>query len=111
LRVPVVLVVVLGMTYRYILLLLDAAHDMFVARRSRSVGRLPGADRRRLLAQSAGALLARSLQLSGEVFLAMQARGYRGEVFVLDDFVMRRRDWLVLASFVAAAAAAIWAGR
>ena len=31
-------------------------------------------------------LLSKSLQLSGEVFLAMQARGFRGEVFVLDDF-------------------------
>jgi cobalt ECF transporter T component CbiQ len=110
-RVPVVLVVVLGMTYRYILLLLDSAHDMFVARRSRSVGRLAGADRRRLLTQSAGVLLTKSLQLSGEVFLAMQARGYRGEVFVLDDFTMRRADWLALASFAIAASAAVWAGR
>jgi cobalt/nickel transport system permease protein len=110
-RVPVVLVVVLGMTYRYILLLLDAAHDMFVARRSRTVGRLAGAERRRLLTQSTGVLLVRSLQLSGEVFLAMQARGYRGEVFVLDDFVMRRADWLALASFAAAASAAVWVGR
>ena len=110
-HVPVVLVVVLGMTYRYILLLLDSAHDMFVARRSRSVGRLAGAERRRLLTQSAGVLLAKSLQLSGEVFLAMQARGYRGEVFVLDDFSMRRADWLALAAFAVAASAAVWAGR
>jgi cobalt/nickel transport system permease protein len=110
-RVPVVLVVMLGMTYRYILLLLDAAHDMFVARRSRTVGRLTGAERHRLLTQSTGVLLGKSLQLSGEVFLAMQARGYRGEVFVLDNFVMRRTDWLALASFAAAASAAAWAGR
>jgi cobalt/nickel transport system permease protein len=110
-RVPVVLVVVLGMTYRYILLLLDAAHDMFVARRSRSVGRLAGVERRRLLTQSTGVLLARSLHLSGEVFLAMQARGYRGEVFVLDDFLMARADWLALASFAAATVVAVWAGR
>jgi cobalt/nickel transport system permease protein len=110
-RVPVVPVVVLGMTYRYILLLLDAAHDMFVARRSRSVGRLAGADRRRLVAQSAGVLLGRSLQVSGEVFLAMQARGFRGEVYVLDNFTMRRTDWLAFVSFAAAAGAAVWAGR
>ena len=37
LRVPVVVVVVLGMTYRYILLLLEIAHEMFEARRSRTV--------------------------------------------------------------------------
>lgn len=110
-RVPVVVVVVLGMTYRYILLMLDAAHDMFVARRSRSVGRLAGADRRRLLTQSTGVLLSKSLQLSGEVFLAMQARGYRGEVYLLDEFTMTRADWLALALFAAAASAAVWAGR
>ena len=38
LRVPVVFVVILGMTYRYILLLLQSAHDMFESRRSRMVG-------------------------------------------------------------------------
>jgi cobalt ECF transporter T component CbiQ len=111
LRVPAVLVVVLGMTYRYILLLLDAAHDMFVARRSRTMGRLPGAARRRLLAQGTGVLLGKSLQLSGEVFLAMQARGYRGEVHVLDEFEMARADWIALAAFAAAGAVAVWAGR
>ncbi len=110
-RVPVVVVVVLGMTYRYILLLLEAAHDMLVARRSRSVGRLAGGDRRRLLAQSTGVLLAKSLHVSGEVFLAMLARGYRGEVFVLDDFRMRRPDWLALATFAVAVSTAVWAGR
>ena len=40
LRLPVVLVVVLGMTYRYIFLLLRNAHDMFTSRKSRMVGRL-----------------------------------------------------------------------
>jgi cobalt/nickel transport system permease protein len=110
-RLPVVLVVVLGMTYRYILLLLDAAHDLFEARRSRAVGTLAGSDRRRLLAQTTGVLLAKSLQVSGEVYLAMQARGYRGEVYVLDDFAMGRTDWVALASFAAVTAVAVWAGR
>ena len=56
-------------------------------------------------------LLTRSLQLSGEVYQAMQSRGFRGEVHVLDDFRMRGADWLALASFVAIAAAAAWVGR
>ncbi len=111
LGVPVVLVAVLAMTYRYILLLLEAAHDMFVARRSRAVGRLMAGERRRLAGQSAGVLLGRSLQLSGEVYLAMQARGFRGEVYLLDDFAMARADWLALGAFAAVSAAAIWAGR
>ncbi len=110
-RVPVVFVAVLAMTYRYVLLLLESAHDMFVARRSRTVGRLSAAERRRVVAQSAGVLLAKSLTLSNEVFLAMQARGFRGEIHVLDDFVMARADWLALGLAAAVAAAAVWAGR
>ena len=60
---------------------------------------------------SAGVLLSRSLQLSGDVYLAMQARGFRGEVHLLDDFAMKRLDWLALSGFAALAAAAVWAGR
>jgi cobalt/nickel transport system permease protein len=110
-RVPLVFVAVLAMTYRYVLLLLESAHDMCVARRSRTVGRLTAADRRRAVTQSAGVLLAKSLNLSNEVFLAMQARGFRGEVYVLDDFVMARADWLALAAAAAVAVVAVWAGR
>lgn len=110
-RVPVVVVVVLGMTYRYILLLLETAHDMFEARRSRTVGVLRGRDRRRLATASAGALMDKSLRLSDDVYAAMQARGFRGEVHLLEDFRMRDRDWLTLSGFVVLAALAAWAGR
>ncbi len=111
LRVPVVFVVALGMTFRYILLLLETAREMFESRKSRTVGRLSGADNRRLAISGIGVLLGKSSQLSSEVFLAMQARGFRGEVYVLDDFQMTARDWTALATFAALTAAAIWAGR
>ena len=68
-------------------------------------------DRRRLAVSSAGVLLSKTYRLSGEVYLAMQSRGFRGEVYVLDDFRMRARDWTALAAFTALAAAAAWAGR
>jgi len=110
-RVPVVFVVILGMTVRYILLMLETAHEMFEARRSRTVGALNGGERRRMAVSSAGVLLSRTFQLSGDVYLAMQARGFRGEVYVLDEFEMRGRDWMALAAFVALTAAAVWAGR
>ncbi len=111
LRVPVVLVAILGMASRYILLLLETAHEMFESRKSRAVGALAGATRRRMAVASAGVLLSRTLELSGDVYLAMQARGFRGEVHLLDDFAMKRSDWLALAGFAALAAAGVWAGR
>ena len=111
LRVPVVFVVALGMTFRYILLLLETAREMFESRQSRTVGRLSTADTRRLGVSGITVLVGKSFQLSNEVFLAMLARGFRGEVYVLDDFRMAAGDWTALALFAALAAAAIWAGR
>ena len=110
LRVPVLLVVILGMTYRYILLMIGTAREMFEARRSRLVGRLEAAESRRLAVATAGVLLGKSMQLSSDVYLAMQSRGFRGEVYVLDEFSMRLRDWNCLALFLTLAAAAFWMG-
>lgn len=109
--VPVVLVVILGMTYRYIFVLLRTAHDMFESRRSRMLGRLPASERRRIAVNSAGVLLSKAFQLSGEVYLAMQSRGFRGEVYVLNDFTMRRADWAVLPVLLLLSALALWFGR
>ena len=111
LGVPVVVVVMLGMTYRYIFLLLQSAHDLFQARRSRIVAPLDGAARRRLATTSAGVLLGKSMHLSHEVFLAMQARGFRGEVYTLDEFQMRPRDWLALAALLSLAGVCLYFGR
>jgi cobalt/nickel transport system permease protein len=111
LRVPVVVVVILGMTYRYIFLMLQIARDMFESRQSRMVGTLAGPDQRRLAGASVGVLLSKSFQLSNDVYMAMQSRGFRGEVHTLDEFQMRRGDWLALAGFALAAGAAAWLGR
>jgi cobalt/nickel transport system permease protein len=109
--VPEGFILILGMTYRYIYLLLRLAEDMFLSRRSRVVGRLSSADERRVLAASAGTLLNKSLYLSGEVYLAMQSRGYRGQARTLDTFRMRAQDWAASAAILVVAAAAIWLGR
>ena len=111
LRVPDVFVLILGMTYRYIYLLLHSLNDMFLSRQSRVIGRLSGADERHLIAASAGALLGKSLHLSGEVYLAMQSRGFRGFPRTMDTFKMKPLDWLSLAIMVIITVAAIWLGR
>lgn len=111
LRLPIVLVVILGMTYRYIFLLLRNAHDMFTSRKSRMVGRLDGREQRRAATASAGVLISRTLQLSGDVYSAMRSRGFQGEVYVLDEFRTGWFDWVMLAAFVTVAALAFWFGR
>ncbi len=99
-RVPVVFVVILGMTYRYIFLLLQSAYDMFESRQSRTVGVMHSADRRRLAASTVGVLLSKTFQLSSDIHLAMQSRGYRGEVYSLNDFHARTSDWCWLFAFL-----------
>ncbi len=110
-RIPAVAVVILGMTYRYVFVILETALDMFESRKSRTIGTLEPAERRRLSAATAGVLLSKSLQLSGEVHLAMQSRGFRGEVHVMQEFRAAASDWLWLGGFVSAGAAAAWWGR
>jgi energy-coupling factor transporter transmembrane protein EcfT len=111
LRVPALAVVALGMTYRYILLLLRAAHSLFEARRSRTVGKLGWRDRSHLATSGAGVLLERSIGLADGVYMAMLSRGFRGEVHLLHEFRMRARDWAALAAFTAVSVGAVWAGR
>jgi cobalt/nickel transport system permease protein len=109
-HLPVVLVVVAGMTYRYIFLLLRTATEIFEAREARMIGRLQPADQRRLATASAGVLLGKTMQLTGDIHLAMQARGFRGEVRLLDDVALRAADWLRLSAFAGIAAGAVWWG-
>jgi cobalt/nickel transport system permease protein len=97
LGMPSVVTTILGMTHRYIFLFIHTAQDMFEARQSRSVGRLSGAAQRRLAAAGAGVLLGKTHQLSGEVYLAMCSRGFRGEVHSLTEFRVRWRDVAAIA--------------
>lgn len=110
LRVPDVFILILGMTYRYIYLLLRTANDMFLSRKSRVVGRLSGAEERRMLAAISATLLSKSLNLSSEVYLAMQSRGFRGTIVTLKPFRMTRRDWLWLGVFLCVTALVVVLG-
>ncbi len=107
-RVPIVVVVILGMTHRYIFVFLETAAQMIEARRSRMVGALSPERRRQVATGIAGAMLGKALQLSGDVHLAMISRGYRGEVRLIDDFCAKPLDWLALSGAGAIAFAALW---
>lgn len=107
---PAVLIVILGMTYRYLFLLLQTAHDMFEARQSRLVGPLSRREQRRIIFAGAGVLLSKSFYLAHEVFLAMQSRGYRGEHVSLDEFRLQPRDGAAALAIIALASFAVWLG-
>jgi cobalt/nickel transport system permease protein len=111
LGVPAILVAVLSMSYRYSFLMLRTAREMLEARKSRLIGSLKGPERRRFAASSVGVLLAKSVGLGNEVYLAMVSRGFQGEAYTLDEFEIRGRDWTALIVFVVISGLAIWFGR
>jgi cobalt/nickel transport system permease protein len=111
LYIPDVFILILGMTYRYIYLLLHITNDMFLSRKSRVIGRLTGGEERHMLASVSATLLTKSLNLSSEVYLAMQSRGFRGAIVTLKPFHMLRRDWLWLFFFLTVAGLSIYLGR
>lgn len=96
-HVPEVFIVVLGMTYRYIFLFLKALENLFLARASRTVGTATEREQRRWIGSSMGTLLGKSFKTSNDVYQAMVARGFTGDVRTITNFSMRDEDWLFVA--------------
>jgi cobalt/nickel transport system permease protein len=96
--VPRLLVLVLGMAYRYLFVLLDSVSEMVTARKARTVAaKRSGRGARAVAGFSGGALFGKAHALSEEVHQAMLARGFRGEARVLGRARLRALDgiWLV----------------
>lgn len=96
--VPRLFISVLAMTYRYLAVLMQAADDQFVARRSRTVGHSDNARGRRFVGASMGALFGKTLALSEEVYSAMLSRGFDGDMRTLARLRWRMTDslWTLL---------------
>jgi cobalt/nickel transport system permease protein len=106
-RVPTIFVLILGMAYRYIFLLLHTVNGMFEARKSRIVARTTGKEQRWWIVSSMSVLMSRSFRMSDEVYQAMLARGFTGEVRTLHDYRMTPVDWMFGVATVLAAVGAI----
>lgn len=76
LKMPVVIVSLLSISYRYLLLLLRSLSELLLARRSRVIVTLPFRRELGFLARSSGYLFLRSLDLSEGIQMAMASRGY-----------------------------------
>jgi cobalt ECF transporter T component CbiQ len=109
-RVPNVFVLILSMTYRYLFLFLHTANGMFEARKSRVVARTTGKEQRWWIVSAMGSLMSRSFRMSDEVYQAMLARGFSGQLLTYDDYRMDGADWALGAVACAVAAAAIALG-
>ena len=110
-HVPQIFVLILSMTYRYIFLFLHTMNGLFLARKSRIVARTSGGEQRRWIAASMGNLTSRSFKMSNEVYAAMMARGFSGEMRAWSDYRMTTSDWLALGGALLLAGAALAAQR
>jgi cobalt ECF transporter T component CbiQ len=108
--VPAEVITMLAMTHRYIFLLIETANQMFESRQSRMVGVLTGVEQRRMAGRTAGVLLTKSMDLSGDVYLAMQSRGFSGDIRLLSDARMRTVDIIAVALVIFAASLTVWIG-
>lgn len=104
---PEIFIIVLGMTYRYIFLFLQMVENLFLARASRTVGEPQAGEQRRWIGTGMGTLMSRSLQTSTNVYQAMVARGFNGDVRTITDFRMRDEDWLLASSGIVLLAIAL----
>lgn len=92
-RIPSLFTKILEMTYRYIYVLLQSASDMFLARKSRTVGRTSTREQQKFVGSALGALWTRAFALSEDVHAAMIARGYNGIPRTLSSFKIESLDW------------------
>ena len=111
LKVPQVFVLVLSMTYRYLFLFLHTANGILLARKSRVVGRTSGGEQRRWITGTMGSLMSRAFKMSNDVYAAMLARGFDGEVRSFARYKLALMDVLALAGVASVSVIAVLAGR
>jgi len=101
--VPRAFVLVLGLAYRYLFHLLTSITEMYEARKARAPRDRDVARGRAFVAATAGAAFGKAHALSEDVYLAMVARGYRGQVTATDRCRIGRSDLYVFAAALACA--------
>lgn len=109
--IPQMFTFVIGMTYRYIHLLLRLIQDIHLARKSRIIRRTGVQAGQKWVASQMGSVLRKSLVISENVYSAMLSRGYAKEVRIIDTFRLTGRDYLWTAFSVLVVACALWLNR
>jgi len=92
--VPRLYVLTLEMTYRYIFLLVELIREMYVAKRARTIRYMSTHDEQRWVGGRIGYSLLRSMDMSDKVHKAMISRGFNGDIKIMEEFSLKRRDYL-----------------
>lgn len=97
LGVPRSATTLIAMSYRYLLLSLQTANEMFLARKSRVVGRDPENSGRQFVGFSTTAFFGKTLRLAEEIHQALVSRNFQGDFYQMTPMRWRVRDsiWLI----------------
>lgn len=100
--IPKFFVTALSMTFRYIMVLIKVAEDSHLARKARTIKPLTVREGQAWLASRIWLIMQRSMEIAENVYLAMSARGFTGEVKTMSVFVMKGRDyvWMGFSIFI-----------
>jgi cobalt/nickel transport system permease protein len=99
-RCPEILVVQLGMLYRYLFVLVDRVHHILRARNTRKLKNLGFHNETQVAAAMVGALFIHSIETSQRIQTAMQAMGFCGQFHSLRTMRMTRRDGYFIAAAI-----------
>jgi cobalt/nickel transport system permease protein len=109
LRIPRILVAIIGFMYRYLAVIGDEASRMLRARSARSATAAAGSDhgggslawRARVTGGMVGSLFLRSYERSERIYAAMQARGFEGTFRHLSSHRVAPGAWVAFAALLA----------
>jgi cobalt/nickel transport system permease protein len=98
LRIPDKLIHLFFFCFRYIQVIHEEYHRLANAAKMRSFKPRTSFHTYRTYAYLFGALLVRSLDRSHRIMAAMKCRGFKGKFYILDDYQMKRLDYIVAGS-------------
>jgi cobalt/nickel transport system permease protein len=98
--VPKIYVFTLEMTNRYIFLLMDLVRDMYFATKARAIKAGSMFKEQKWVGGRIGYTLIRSMDISEKVHMAMISRGFNGDVKVMQEFRIHKRDYIAGATAI-----------
>lgn len=99
LKVPKIMVEMMNLVYRFIFILMDTADTMLIAQNSR-LGYRSLSTGYHSLGTLASTLFIRSYKRSNDLFIALESRGYDGDLNVLEEPFMKNRKIYFLAVII-----------
>lgn len=92
-KMPKVLVVMTAITYRFVFLFINEAYRMVLAKEARTVKKEGKLHTMKSLAHIISTLFIRAYERGERVYMAMMARGYKGEIKSIGEMKCGYKDW------------------